>query len=157
MAGVETFTLRQPKALRPDGKGVLNGFVGDLTSFSECRDKNVNVAPMQTLSVFQEQKKKKVDQRHNFHTWSRLKPLPHFLCRCMETCIFPLCKDYIGHLKTRRHWLLQLYVGRISIAVFNTLQQRVPLNRLALFLLLSCSTKLNTISICMCVNETFPK
>lgn len=54
MAGVETFTLRQPKALRPDGKGVLNGFVGDLTSFSECRDKKVNVAPMQTLSAFQE-------------------------------------------------------------------------------------------------------
>lgn len=60
MAGVETFTLRQPKALRPDGKGVLNVFVGDLTSFSECRDKKFNVAPMQTLSAFQENKKRKL-------------------------------------------------------------------------------------------------
>lgn len=47
-----------------------------------------------------------------------------------------------------------LYRETISIAAFNTIQQRVSLNRLALFLLLPYSTKLNTISICMCVTGT---
>lgn len=120
---------------------------------------------MQMLSAFQEKKfERRGKKKKKKKSWPKTIFIPGAdWSRCLIFCvgawrpafsrsakiIFAIWKqDDIGYCNT-------LYRERISIAAFNTIQQRVPLNRLVLFLLLSYSTKLNTISICMCENGTF--